>query len=604
MKSEELLRALSFVDEKYIEEAAEGTAADSDAQAEEQDTAEDAGLVKPEIKADGPGLPERKTEAPNIWRNRKMIRIGSAIAAALVLGLGIASTGGMMGKSASQAPSTPDLAPPQAAEAMTDAIEESKAAASEVIGELKMADDPGDAKAEPEAPAPAPADAVPGESANAENEGGVTVPSGSGELLYTASAEYPDQTQYPQEPGDEAYQPGFDWDKYYKERNEQMELWQKERSEKEGLIAGASEGLDVFAEKTMRVFLKTDEGKNLLYSPVNVHMVLSMLAETTGGESRAQILSLLGFKDIEALRAQAQKIWLASYNDDGRKTILPGTSVWLDDQLNVKTDILDRLAENYHASSFVGDLQADAVRQAFRDWLSEMTKGLLDEHINNLQFSDQLRTILASTLYYKASWTDSFNASATREDTFHGFAGDEQADFMERTARNAYFDGEGFRAVSLGLNGGDQMRIVLPDEGRTASDVLASDALYDYLAIAPGAEGSSARVHLRLPRFDVDSSKDLIEGLRELGVTDVFDDRADFTPLSDDPLCVDQIEHAVRVKADEDGVEAAAYTVIMVKATSAMPEEPIEFTVDRPFIFEIISSEGLPLFTGVVNHLK
>ncbi|MBQ1887296.1 MAG: serpin family protein, partial [Firmicutes bacterium] len=60
----------------------------------------------------------------------------------------------------------------------------------------------------------------------------------------------------------------------------------------------------------------------------------------------------------------------------------------------------------------------------------------------------------------------------------------------------------------------------------------------------------------------------------------------------------------VRVKADEDGVEAAAYTVIMVKATSAMPEEPIEFTVDRPFIFEIISSEGLPLFTGVVNHLK
>ncbi|MBQ4233340.1 MAG: hypothetical protein II700_00390, partial [Firmicutes bacterium] len=42
----------------------------------------------------------------------------------------------------------------------------------------------------------------------------------------------------------------------------------------------------------------------------------------------------------------------------------------------------------------------------------------------------------------------------------------------------------------------------------------------------------------------------------------------------------------------------------MVKATSAMPEEPIEFTVDRPFIFEIISSEGLPLFTGVVNHLK
>ena len=53
------------------------------------------------------------------------------------------------------------------------------------------------------------------------------------------------------------------------------------------------------------------------------------------------------------------------------------------------------------------------------------------------------------------------------------------------------------------------------------------------------------------------------------------------------------------VKIDEDGCEAAAYTVLGVEATAMLgPEEEIDFTLDKPFVFAITGIDGLPLFVG------
>ncbi|MBR0139477.1 MAG: hypothetical protein IJM17_04215 [Firmicutes bacterium] len=583
MNNETLLRALSFVDEKYIEEAAEGTAAESE---------ESGGTALPAEEAGSSGPAEEKEERKEVkvrqglpGRYKKMIRIGSAIAAAAVLAMGLLHSDPSLMNGMKSA-GTPEASPmaPEAAEQFAEA---SSQAASDAIDQLINGD-------------------ISKEEPSAKPEGSVTGSEEGEGLVYTAEASYPEQAKYPEEPGEEAYASGFDWNEYNKNRKEQMNAWQADADERAKLSAGAAKGLESFTEQTMKVFLRSKNGENVLYSPVNVYMALSMLAETTDGDTRQQILDVLGLTDIDALREKASKIWYAAYVDDGRKTSLPGASIWLDDQLKYKTDVLDRLAENYFASSYIGDLQSAAVQKAFTDWLSGMTKGLLDEHIQEIEFSDQLRAIIASTLYYKASWTDSFAPEITRDDVFHAETGDETAPFMRRTGYMPLYKGDGFKAVSLSLNGGDSMRLILPDEGTSAEELAASDKLYGYLTRPLGEDGSeSARVMIKMPKFDADSEKDLIEGLTELGVTDVFGGKADFSPLSDQSLAVDEISHAVRVKADEDGVEAAAYTVIMVKATAALIEEPpFEFILDRPFIFEIVSSDGLPLFCGVVNHVE
>ena len=103
-------------------------------------------------------------------------------------------------------------------------------------------------------------------------------------------------------------------------------------------------------------------------------------------------------------------------------------------------------------------------------------------------------------------------------------------------------------------------------------------------------------------RFDVAADLDLGQSLRELGIQAVFDpERADFSPLSDTAAFLSQVRHAARVKADEEGVEAAAYTVMMVAGASMPPEERMDFTLDRPCIFLLKGNSGAPLFVGVVE---
>ena len=69
-----------------------------------------------------------------------------------------------------------------------------------------------------------------------------------------------------------------------------------------------------------------------------------------------------------------------------------------------------------------------------------------------------------------------------------------------------------------------------------------------------------------------------------------------------DDIALGQVKHAARVKIDEEGCEAAAFTVMMAVGT-AMPEPlpRVDFTLDHPFLFAVTASENVPLFVGAVQ---
>ena len=76
--------------------------------------------------------------------------------------------------------------------------------------------------------------------------------------------------------------------------------------------------------------------------------------------------------------------------------------------------------------------------------------------------------------------------------------------------------------------------------------------------------------------------------------------------LTDNGAWLSSAMQAARVKIDEEGCEAAAFTAIMANATSAMPEDlpVVEMELDRPFAFAITGADGLPLFVGAVNTME
>jgi serine protease inhibitor len=155
------------------------------------------------------------------------------------------------------------------------------------------------------------------------------------------------------------------------------------------------------------------------------------------------------------------------------------------------------------------------------------------------------------------------------------------------------------------MEGSGNMWFILPDEGVSANDLLKDKEALSFISEAEARKtNKEAIIHLAVPKFEVSSKLDLKEALKNLGVTDCFEESlADFSPLLSEEAYVEKIEHGAFVGIDEKGVTAAAYTFTQMYATGIPSGTTVEFTADRPFLFVITGEDGTPMFIGVVNQI-
>lgn len=374
--------------------------------------------------------------------------------------------------------------------------------------------------------------------------------------------------------------------------------------------AGYTQGMSDYLRTAVPTLLSGTGAENRVVSPLNVYMALAMLAETTAGESRDELLALLHVPDLETLRTQARTLWLANYCDDGRLTELLANSLWLRDGTVYNDETVQRLAGDYYASVYSGPMGEEAYNDTLRAWMNEQTQNLLADQIREINMSEDTVAALVSTLYYKASWVGGFS-QVEKKLFFHGPDGDQSIVFMRRVMEDeTLYTGEGFQAAGAKLDGGGEMYFLLPDEGVSPEQLLENANALNFLLSEQGrgsTDGREVELTLTVPEFDVSARLDLIGMLQEMGVSAIFDaDRSDFSPLTTDvknPITVSKAQHGARVVVDENGVLGVAYTII--EPTEAIePEEPerVELTLDRPFLFAVTNNEGLPIFVGIVNN--
>ena len=151
------------------------------------------------------------------------------------------------------------------------------------------------------------------------------------------------------------------------------------------------------------------------------------------------------------------------------------------------------------------------------------------------------------------------------------------------------------------------MWLILPDEGVTPEELLSTGEAMDFLQQNANEyeNQKSLMIHLSVPKFDISSDLEISRQLEALGITDIFvPGTANFTPIipENDGGYVSQVKHAARVAIDEEGVTAAAFTMIARCGAGMPPKDEMDFTLDRPFLFVIESQDGLPLFAGIVNQ--
>ena len=371
-----------------------------------------------------------------------------------------------------------------------------------------------------------------------------------------------------------------------------------------------------FFIRSMSQTLSGAEGTNQAYSPANLYMALSVVAELTEGQTQNQILNAVGAKNIETLRQQTNTLWNACYFDDKDQTLL-ANSVWLDKDLSYDQSVMDTLAENYYTSVYGGDFGSDKTNKAIANWINSQTGGLLKNSTKSIDLDPATVLAVYSTVFYRAMWTHNSEFSPSNNETgiFHAPSGDMDVTYMNKKLYQTYYYwGEDYGAIRLNLKDGSDMWFILPDGDKTVDDVLASEEYARMILESNGPnrpENSKyMKVNLSVPKFDIQASGDLKEDVQALGITNIFDPgKSDFSgSVRMDPgsfpafVYVEEVNQATRVTIDEKGVTAASYIEMPGAGAAMPPEEIIDFVLDRPFLFVISNRYGIPLFAGVVNE--
>ena len=151
---------------------------------------------------------------------------------------------------------------------------------------------------------------------------------------------------------------------------------------------------------------------------------------------------------------------------------------------------------------------------------------------------------------------------------------------MTTEERFAYYEDADTRLVILPMSGGVYMAFVLGSRERLAEKI--ADAYFENVVVT-------------IPKIDLEtdfSNGELVDFLKACGVSHAFDaGSADFSAMIDHPVFVGDIIQKTRIDLDEEGVEAAAVTAIMMAEGACLePEEPKVFTADEPFSFFIYTT--------------
>jgi serpin B len=348
---------------------------------------------------------------------------------------------------------------------------------------------------------------------------------------------------------------------------------------------------------------------NIFFSPSSIETALAMTYAGARGQTATQMASVLHLPPGDAIHADLGA-FIHRLNGAGADANSRGyelsvaNALWgqkSEQFLPAFTTLLD---QNYDAGMRKVDYQHDAegARKTINDWAAAKTHDKILDLIPTGVLSPATILTLTSAIYFKGTWADQFNKQATRDEPFHVSASESrQAPTMHRTGSYRYAGTDDCQVLKLPYLGyALSMIILLPSksDGLPALEQGLTSAKLSSLT----ASMMEQRVIVSLPKFKLTQSMELASTLASMGMTDAFSGHADFSGMSHDPgIAISNVIHKAYVNVNEAGTEAAAATAVVMVGAVMMPQKPVTFRADHPFLFLIQDeASGAILFIGRV----
>jgi serpin B len=277
-------------------------------------------------------------------------------------------------------------------------------------------------------------------------------------------------------------------------------------------------------------------------------------------------------------------------------------AIWGHSGYKFKADFLKDLTSFYEAALQTVDFaDAEAARKKINAWVATKTNDKIKDLFPEGVIDATTRMVLANAIYFKGTWSSTFDKDDTRDGTF--FTPSEvKVPMMHQTHRFQYAESDDWQVVQLPYRGGNLAMIIVLPRAKDGLAALESKLSADWLDETT-KKLASHKVQLSLPKFKSESAFSLKDTLVAMGMPDAFDRaKADFSRMTDeDRLCIQAVVHKAVVEVNEEGTEAAAATGVAVGLAAAAPqrEDPKIMNCDHPFLHMIRDTRtGAILFMG------
>ncbi len=383
-------------------------------------------------------------------------------------------------------------------------------------------------------------------------------------------------------------------------------------------VKAVVDGNNEFAINAFLELEKTNQDKNVFFSPYSISSAFALVYEGAKGDTASEIADALHFPEKAVLRPNFAWIYNALNNASEEYTLRTGNALWVQKEFPLVKDYVENVEKYYGGKAANLDFknQPDKSRETINNFISEQTNGKIKNLVPPFAITPDTVLIITNAIYFKGTWIWQFDKAKTSDMEFHTPDGPVTVSMMHMKpdkARFKYADLEKAQFIELPYKGNLSMFILLPKQGEERDIMTGKTKTYNYtledlekdltLENLESWEAGMQETKLDgiyVPKFKLETTYYLSDILQDMGVKKAFTPYADFSGISPKGIFINFVIHKAYVSVDEEGTEAAAATAIGFVTSASMPRI---FRADHPFIFYIKDNKtGEILFMGkVVN---
>lgn len=370
-------------------------------------------------------------------------------------------------------------------------------------------------------------------------------------------------------------------------------------------IENLSVGSASITDFAIRLFAASqEEGENILLSPLSVLYALAMTANGAGGNTLAQIESVLG------MEKQTLNQYLYSYMDQLPKEdayqLCLANSVWFtdDERFTVNENFLQCNADYYGTDIYRTPFDSSTCKD-INSWVKNKTNDRIPEILDEIP--DAAVMYLVNALAFDAQWDVIYKKDQVRSGLFTAAYGAEQTtEFMYGEEMNYLEDAYATGFIKYYKDKKYAFVALLPKENVSVSDYIASlegAHLHELLS-----NPQQTAVNTSIPKFETQYSAEMSTILQDMGIQNAFDrSAADFSGLGSSTggnIYISRVLHKTFISVAEKGTQAGAATAVEFVDESA-PISMKTVYLDRPFVYMLIDCKTqIPFFIGTLSDIS